>query len=68
MTDSNLLTRDEAARRLGVGASTLAAWATRRQNIPVVKVGRAVRYRPEDLETFIAGRTIALSQSAGGPR
>ncbi|MEN8237264.1 MAG: helix-turn-helix domain-containing protein [Pseudomonadota bacterium] len=53
-----LLNRKEAAEILGVKKSTLAAWkCTRRHHIPVVKVGRLVRYRYSDLQDFIERRT-----------
>ena len=54
-----LLTRREAAEYLGVRPETLAVWhCTRRYNLPVVKVGRSVRYRLADLEAWLAARTI----------
>lgn len=54
----NLLTTREAAAFLGVSIAFLERdrWAGAR--IPFVKVGsRAVRYHPDDLQTFIASRT-----------
>lgn len=52
-----LLTREEAAAILGVKAQTLAVWHSyRRYPLPVVKVGRAVRYRLADIERFIESR------------
>ena len=50
-----LLTRREAAQYLGVSASTLAVWAcNHRYGLPYVKLGsRLVRYRKEDLDSFI---------------
>jgi excisionase family DNA binding protein len=54
-----LLTRKEAAEALGVRPETLAVWhCTGRYKLPVVKVGRAVRYRPADLERWLAARTV----------
>jgi len=53
-----LLTREEAAQVLGIRAQTLATWAmTGRYGLPVVKVGRAVRYRKSDLEEWLKKRT-----------
>jgi excisionase family DNA binding protein len=52
---SELLSREEAARYLGVSASTLAVWkSTGRYLLPVVKIGRLVKYRKRDLDAFIA--------------
>lgn len=54
-----LLTRREAAEYLSVKPQTLAAWAvTRRYGLPVVKVGRSVRYRLADLERWLSARTV----------
>lgn len=59
VTQSNLLTREEAAQFLGVKPDTLAVWhSTKRYAIPLIKVGRAVRYRRSDLEAFLESRTI----------
>jgi excisionase family DNA binding protein len=59
MFDTRLLTRREAAAYLGVRPETLAVWhCTGRYRLPVVKVGRAVRYRLADLEAWLAARTV----------
>ena len=53
-----LLNRKEAAEFLGIKEMTLAIWqSTKRYGLPVVKVGRLVRYRRSDLLTFIENRT-----------
>ncbi len=47
------LTTKEAAAFLGISEWTLHTWrSTRRVEIPYLKIGRVVRYRLEDLETF----------------
>ena len=54
-----LLSRKEAADFLGVKEDTLAVWkSTKRYHIPVIKVGRLVRYRYSDLIAFIERRTV----------
>ena len=58
-TRPKLLTESEAADYLSVEPQTLCAWrCTRRYNLPFIKVGRLVRYRPEDVEAFLAERTV----------
>ena len=58
-TATPLRNREFAADYLGVKEQTLAAWkSTGRYSLPVVKVGRSVRYRQEDLDAFIASRTV----------
>jgi predicted DNA-binding transcriptional regulator AlpA len=52
-----LLTREQAAEILGVLPQTLAVWfSTRRYDLPVVHVGRSVRYRESDILAFIESR------------
>lgn len=60
---SDLLSREEAAEYLGVSPKTLATWAcTKRYPLPVVKLGRAVKYRVADLEKFIEARTVGTPE------
>lgn len=60
---SDLLSREEAAEYLGVSPKTLATWAcTKRYPLPVVKLGRAVKYRVADLEKFIESRTVGTEE------
>jgi len=63
MTDE-LLTREQAARFLGVKAQTLALWTmTHRYDLPVVKVGSRVRYRKSDLDKWLESRVIGVGES-----
>ena len=56
---TSLLTRREAAEFLNLRPQTLAVWhVTGQYSLPVVKVGRAVRYRRADLERWLAQRTV----------
>lgn len=60
-----LLTRAEAADYIGVKPTTLAAWALAgRYDLPVVKVGRLVRYRKSDLDRWLQRRTITHTGQA----
>ena len=57
-----LLSRTEAANYLGTKAQTLAVWAsTKRYNLAYVKVGRSVKYRPEDLDAFIVANRVGVN-------
>ena len=50
-----LLTPDEAAQVLGVSKNTLCTWrCTGRYPLKYLKIGRAVKYRTNDIELFIA--------------
>ena len=53
-----LITAKEAAKMLGVNVGTLATWRyKKRYDLGYVKVGKAVRYRRQDIHAFIAERT-----------
>lgn len=54
-----LLTRKEAAAYVGVTEGTLAVWHCEQEHddLPVVKVGRSVRYKQSDLDAFLERRT-----------
>jgi excisionase family DNA binding protein len=61
---SELLTDVEAAERLGTSPNTLANWrATRRVQVPFVKIGRNVRYRAADIEAFIAAHLVDVADA-----
>ncbi len=56
---SDLKTRVQAAAFLGVKPQTLASWqSNQRYGIPIIKVGRLVRYRTRDLEAWLDRRTL----------
>jgi excisionase family DNA binding protein len=56
---SPLLSNTEAAELLKICPETLAVWrAEHRYNIPFIKVGRCVRYRLSDLETWLESRKV----------
>jgi len=59
---SDLLTRKEAAEYLKIQPQTLAAWSSiGRYDLPLIKVGRSVRYRLADLEKPLESRSITQS-------
>lgn len=51
---TKLLTRAQAAEKLGLQPQTLALWAAnRRYDLPMVKLGKGVvRYLEEDVDAF----------------
>jgi excisionase family DNA binding protein len=49
----NLLTETQVAERYGVTKPCLRRWRVEGRALPFVKIGRCVRYRPEDVEAFI---------------
>lgn len=62
-----LLTSREAAELLSISERTLWAMSQPRGPIPVVRIGRAVRYRWTDLEQW-AEKQAKGNASDGGPR
>jgi predicted DNA-binding transcriptional regulator AlpA len=52
------LTETQVAEQLGLSVATLRAWRHRRRGPRFLRFGRAVRYLPADLDTFI--RTSAV--------
>lgn len=54
---SELLTTDQVATALGLSSRTLAAWRSSRTNsLPYLKTGSRVRYRPQDVATWLESR------------
>ncbi|WP_431189983.1 helix-turn-helix domain-containing protein [Desulfurivibrio dismutans] len=49
------LTTEQAAPILGVKPGTLEVWRVQGRGPAFLKIGRAVRYRAEDLDRFLAG-------------
>lgn len=51
-----LLSVDDVARMLGVPRATLYAWRYRGQGPKALRIGRHLRFRPEDVETWLRSR------------
>ena len=61
--DARLLTPRDVATRLGVEASTLAAWRRRGAGPRFVRLTqRCVRYSESEVEQFLAGRRAAEAE------
>lgn len=58
-----LLTIDELAAELGLAKATLREWCWQKR-IPYVKLGRAVRFRREEIEAWLRAHAVAPD----GPR
>ena len=54
-----LLEEEAAAPLIGWSVSTLQKKRVAGDGPPYVKLGRSVRYRPEDLEAYVVERTIS---------
>jgi excisionase family DNA binding protein len=59
------LTTKQAAQALGIKPGTLEIWRVRGDGPAFMKIGRAVRYRRDDIEAFMtAGRRASTSEGA----
>ena len=60
--NQRLLNEREAAGRLGLSVKTLRRWRWAGHPPAFIKIGRAVRYDPAEIEAFIAaGRRVSTS-------
>ena len=57
-----LLTENETAGRLNCTKSALRRWRRERRGPKFVKLGRLIRYRDSDLETFVDQSTESVTQ------
>jgi hypothetical protein len=58
-----LLDEKQAAAYLDLKPATLSVWrSTGRWDLPFIKMGRYVRYRRSDLDSWIAGRTRTATE------
>jgi predicted DNA-binding transcriptional regulator AlpA len=48
----------QLAKELGTAPQTPAAWRTRDQGPPYLKIGRLVRYRPSDVRAWLNNRVV----------
>jgi hypothetical protein len=64
-TKKILLDERDAAEFLDVSPGTLSVWrSTGRYALPFIKVGRRVKYRPEDLSAWLDSRTRSNGATA----
>ena len=50
----SFLTEQEVSKRLNISVATLRRWRLEKRGPMFVKVGSLVRYRPEDLDSWVA--------------
>ena len=66
---SNLMTEEEVAKRLNVSLASLRRWRLLRKGPAFVKLGSLVRYKPEDLDSWLGSLPTGGSvQRELGPR
>jgi excisionase family DNA binding protein len=57
----NLLSLEEASSELKISIHTIRAW-TYQKKFPIVKLGRRVLVRREDLEEFVNKSVVAMRE------
>ena len=57
----DLLTSNQVAEITGLSTETLAQWRSQRRGIPYLKIGRAVRYDPGEVQTYLEGCRVSVS-------
>ena len=60
-----LLTESQVASRLAVSPRTLQMWRLKGGGPPFVKMGSAVRYRPDDIEHWVSDNLRAHTADPG---
>ncbi|MGV3518790.1 helix-turn-helix transcriptional regulator [Luteitalea sp.] len=65
---SRALTEREVSDLLGLSVATLRAWRHRGQGPRFLRLGRAVRYLPADLETFVRASVVEGGAERSGGR
>lgn len=67
--EGKILTQDQVAEILGVATDTLEAWRyKKRYGLSYLKIGSLVRYRAEDVQSFIERRLVTADSSARSSR
>ncbi len=57
----DLLKPEDVANLTGLSLETLAQWRSQKRGIPYLKVGRAVRYDPADVQAYLEGCRVSVS-------
>ena len=60
-TNARLLTAEDVAEWTGLSLDTLAQWRSRKRGMPYLKIGRAVRYHPSDVQEYLRGCRVSVS-------
>ena len=57
----SLLSAGQVAELTGLALDTLAQWRSQRRGIPYLKIGRAVRYDVSDVQAYLRGCRVSVS-------
>ncbi len=57
----DLVSAEEVAQLTGLSVETLAQWRSQRRGIPYLKIGRSVRYDLLDVQEYLRGCRVSVS-------
>ncbi|MHB1927491.1 MAG: helix-turn-helix domain-containing protein [Leptospirillum sp.] len=60
--DEEYLPPKKVCQILSVKEQTLACWRLYGENLPFIRVGRLVRYRRSDIETWLTSQTVQVRE------
>ncbi|PYP90054.1 MAG: excisionase [Candidatus Angelobacter sp. Gp1-AA117] len=58
---NSLLSVEQVADLTGLSTETLAQWRSQKRGIPYLKIGRCVRYDAQDVQSYLAGCRVSVS-------
>jgi excisionase family DNA binding protein len=61
----SFLNEQEVSKRLNVSVATLRRWRLEKRGPMFVKIGSLVRYRPEDLDSWVSALPTGGESTAG---
>lgn len=59
------LTAEQVAEMMGLSTETLAQWRSQGRGLPYLKIERAVRYDPADVQAYLEGCRVSVSVPKG---
>ena len=65
MVEQRLITTQQLAQYLGVPVATIHRWRYVGTGPPAIKVGRHLRFDPDDLADWIAARRATIASARG---
>jgi len=60
---SKLLTPKQVAELTGLSLQTLAQWRSQRRGIPYLKIGNKAMYDPADVQNYLDGCRVSVSEN-----
>jgi predicted DNA-binding transcriptional regulator AlpA len=58
---NDLLTAEQVSAITGLSEETLAQWRSRKRGISYLKIGRAVRYDPAEVQAYLERCRVSVS-------